>query len=156
MKICCFTGHRSLSPAVATALAHAIDRRLLSMVEEGFTEFRPGGALGFDTVAALRILALRERYPQCRLHLILPCPDQHKYWNAGQKALYEEILSKADSVRYVRAVYTPDCMHARNRALLSGADACIAYLTHNSGGTLYTAKEALRTGVPLINLADEI
>lgn len=156
MKICCFTGHRSLPPAVANALSHILDRHLAQMAEEGFTEFRTGGALGFDTLCALRVLSLREKHPECRLHLILPCPEQDKYWNAGQRALFREILSKADSVHYVRSAYTPDCMLARNRALLNGADACVAYLTHNSGGTLYTCKEALRKGIPFVNLADQI
>lgn len=156
MKICCFTGHRTLLPAAARALTAALDRTLTRLAQEGFTDFRAGGARGFDTLAALRVLALRERHPDCRLHLILPCRDQTKFWTMGERALFESILAKADSVTYMQDTYTPECMYARNRALVDGSDLCVAYLTENRSGTLYTCSYALRQGVALLNLADEI
>ena len=156
MKICCFTGHRAVSSENATALAHALDSRLEQLVADGFTEFRTGGARGFDTIAALRVLALKERHPQCRLHLILPCRDQTKFWRTGEKALFEDILSKADAVNYITDTYTPTCMYERNRALVDGSDLYIAYLTENRGGTLYTCTYALKHRVTLLNLAEEI
>ncbi|MBQ8357452.1 MAG: DUF1273 family protein [Clostridia bacterium] len=156
MKICCFTGHRTVSPDAATALALTLDRRLEELTQEGYTEFRAGGARGFDTIAALRVLALRERHPDCRLHLILPCRDQTKFWRVGEQALFDEILQKADRVDYITDRYNPTCMYARNRALVDGSDLCIAYLTENKGGTLYTCTYALKHKVPLLNLAEEI
>ena len=45
-------------------------------------------------------------------------------------------------------------MHLRNRALVDGSDTCVAYLTANRGGTLYTCAYALKQGLTLINLAD--
>ena len=156
MKICCFTGHRTVSPEHATALSHALDRHLARLAADGFTEFRTGGARGFDTIAALRVLALKERFPACRLHLILPCRDQTKFWRTGEKALFDDILSKADAVNYITDGYTPACMYERNRALVDGSDLCIAYLTENRGGTLYTCTYALKHRVTLLNLAEEI
>ena len=156
MKICCFTGHRTVAPEIARALCILLDRHLEELAGAGFTEFRAGGARGFDTLAALRVLALRERHPECRLSLILPCRDQAKLWKFGERALYEEIASKADSVRFLQEHYTPDCMYARNRALVDGSDLCLAYLTENRGGTLYTCSYALRRGVELCNLADAL
>lgn len=156
MKICCFTGHRIVSSEHAIALSRVLDNRLEQLVADGFTEFRTGGARGFDTIAALRVLALKERHPQCRLHLVLPCRDQTKFWHTGEKALFEDILSKADTVNYLTDTYTPTCMYERNRALVDGSNLCIAYLTENRGGTLYTCTYALKHRVELLNLAEEI
>ena len=156
MTTCCFTGHRTIPPEARDELTAILDRRLQALYDVGFVEFRAGGALGFDTLAAERVLALRARHPDCRLVLMLPCRDQSKYWSKADKEEYAEILEKADRICYAREHYTPDCMHARNRALVDGSDLCLAYLIENKGGTLYTCSYALKQGVRLINLADEI
>ena len=155
-KICCFTGHRTVDPAEREALIALLDKHLAELAEAGYTEFRTGGALGFDTLAAERVLALCEKYPACRLHLILPCRDQDKRWSARDRAVYADILSRAHRVTVLRERYSPDCMHARNRALVDGSDLCLAYLLENRGGTLYTCAYALKHGVPFYNLADSI
>ena len=156
MKICCFTGHRTVPPELSPDLIRVLDAHLERLVDEGFTEFRAGGARGFDTLAALRVLELRERHPTCRLSLILPCKDQTKFWKSGERALFDDILQRADSVRYVEEHYHAGCMYARNRALVDGSDLCIAFLMQNRGGTLYTCAYALKNRVELLNLADEI
>lgn len=154
--ICCFTGHRTIEDDERSLLTEQLDCLLQRLCDSGYTEFRTGGARGFDTLAALRVLALRERHPQCKLHLILPCEDQTKYWKAVDKAIFEEILKAADTVDYVTERYVPSCMHARNRALVDGSDLCVAFLKENRGGTLYTCSYALKHKVELINLADDI
>ncbi len=153
--ICCFTGHRTIEEHQRAELVQRLDALLERLVAKGYTEFRTGGARGFDTLAALRVLALRERHPDCRLHLKLPCRDQTKFWGVGERALFDEILTAADRVDYVAEQYTPSCMYARNRALVDGSDLCIAYLLENRGGTLYTCSYALKKRVALFNLADE-
>ena len=155
-KSCCFTGHRIIPAAHRKELAHILDRRLAALFGIGFTEFRTGGALGFDTLAAERVLALCEKHPECHLHLILPCRDQDKGWSVRERENYAHIMERASSVRYMSEHYTPDCMHARNRALVDGSDLCLSYLTANRGGTPYTCAYALKHGVRLINLADEL
>jgi uncharacterized phage-like protein YoqJ len=157
-SVCCFTGHRVLSASVRSALTEILDRRLAALVAVGFTEFRTGGALGFATLAASRVIELKKTHPQCRLHLMLPCRDQDLYWSAAERAAFAEILRHADEVTYLRDSYTPDCMHARNRALVEGSDLCLAYLKggRRGGGTLYTCTYALKQDVRLINLADEL
>lgn len=156
MKICCFTGHRTVTPDCRAPLAARLHKTLLHLISEGFTDFRTGGARGFDTMAAACVLALREQHPHLRLHLILPCRDQAKTWREGERLLWQEMINKADTVRFLQDAYTPGCMHARNRALVDGSDLCVAYLTENCGGTLYTCSYALKQGVQLLNLADEL
>ena len=155
IKICCFTGHRTITEAARTALVSLLDTTLRQLYTQGFREFRVGGARGFDTLAALRIIAFRQTHEDCRLVVILPCRDQAKGWCAGERAIWQEIQDRADTVRCLFEGYTPECMHARNRALVDGSDLCVAYLTENRGGTLYTCSYALKNGVELLNLAEE-
>ena len=55
---CCFTGHRSLgSDFSKEKLSEAIG----SLVERGVTVFIVGGALGFDTEAAIEVLRQRKK-----------------------------------------------------------------------------------------------
>lgn len=156
MGICCFTGHRTLPPSVAVALCHALDRHIEALAARDVTEFRTGGALGFDTLAALRVIDAREKNPALRLVLYLPCRTQSDSWREGERALYADILSRADEVHYVSDVYTAGCMHMRNRALVEDSDVCLAYLTKSRGGTYQTFAYALSRGVTVVNLADEI
>ena len=156
MNTCCFTGHRVIPQGQRRVLSEILDRRIAALFDVGFTEFRAGGALGFDTLAAERVLFFKKTHPECHLHLLLPCHDHDRGWSAHDRAVLRDILQKADSVRVLAEQYRPDCMHARNRALVDGSDLCLAYLTANRGGTLYTCSYALKKGVRLINLADEI
>ena len=153
MKTCCFTGHRTLPTLTRQALIRALDETIEDLIAKGFTEFRAGGALGFDMLASLRVLFAREKHPEIRLRLILPCRDQAKGWREGEQLLWQDIIDRADSVQFLFDTYRSGCMHARNRALVDGSDLCIAYITRRAGGTFYTCSYAEKRGVPVLNLA---
>ncbi len=155
MLTCCFTGHRTIPNDTRLMLVAKLDNTLHALAEKGYTVFRCGGARGFDTLAALRVLHLKKKYPAVKLSLILPCKDQAASWREGERLIWQDILKKADEVRFIAERYAPECMHLRNRALVEGADTCVAYLTSNRGGTLYTCSYALKMGLSLINLADD-
>ena len=151
---CAFTGHRFIArekiPAVTAALRRRIDglyRRL------GVTRFYAGGALGFDTIAAEVVLAMRDEGLPVTLHLLLPCRDQGKLWKPQEKLAYARVIERADSVEYISEHYSSGCMHARNRALIDRSKYCIAYLEKGSGGTAYTVDYARRVGVCVFNIA---
>jgi uncharacterized phage-like protein YoqJ len=156
IRTCAFTGHREIPAAHIEQLKMHLDAAITAFFGMGCTRFYAGGARGFDTLAAERVLAFRSRHPEAELHLILPCRDQTKLWRTDERAVFEDILSRASQVRYIADTYTPTCMYERNRALVNGSDLCIAYLTRNTGGTLYTCAYALKNGVALLNLSDEL
>jgi uncharacterized phage-like protein YoqJ len=135
-------------------LYEALDENLLSLFEKGVRTFRAGGAMGFDTLAALRVLRLKACGYDVHLELILPCRDQTAHWPRAAVRDYDFISRHADSVSYVSESYTPSCMHDRNRALVDGSEYCIAYCTANRGGTAYTVAYALKSKVSLINLGE--
>ena len=155
-KHICFTGHRIIDPNIAPKLTQVLERVLTILIENGATHFYAGGALGFDTIAALAVIKLRKKYPHIKLYLILPCKTQTKMWSDRDKQVYNEILTLADSVEYVHESYTSTCMHERNRRLVDSAELCVAYCEHNGGGTAYTVAYALKKEKEFINTADII
>ena len=153
-KICCFSGHRRISAEHFMRLPALLDRVLDNLVKQGFRTFRAGGAIGFDTLCALKCLELKKKYPELSitLELCLPCRNQTDGWSEQEKSAYNFVLRSADKITYEQEVYSAGCMHARNRRLVNGVDACVAYLSSRSGGTAYTCNYAAEKGVKVINL----
>ena len=150
---CCFTGHRDINET-PQLYAH-VRTEIEAAYNNGYRIFRAGGALGFDTVAALNTLALREsKYPDIRLELVLPYPDHHVRWNDHNKKLFTTTVEKANKIEYVSEHYTKWCMFARNRRLVEESSLCICYMTDKKSGTGYTVDYAKKNGLKIINLAD--
>ena len=150
---CCFTGHRFFSGEPKSAVFQNLCRTVRRLYSEGITTFISGGALGFDTLAALTVLKLRRELPDLRLLLILPCRDQHAKWSDADKQTYEEIQIAADEVVCLNESYRTGCMHQRNRIMVSLSSVCIAYYTGRPGGTAFTVSLAKKDGMRIINLA---
>ena len=64
MKACCFTGHRDLPKGEAERLTEKARALILLLIQEGFTEFRVGGTVGFDMIMAELLLRLRDEEKQ--------------------------------------------------------------------------------------------
>ena len=152
-KICCFSGSRDLSGLNIQELTQSLNNILEDLIENGgFTDFRTGGARGFDTLAALCVLKMKRKYPHIKLHLLLPCKTQDKYFSHLEKGLYQYTINGADSVTYVQEHYSREAMFARNRALVDGSDLCIACLERLEGGTYQTVNYARKQKVTTINI----
>ena len=152
-KICCFTGSRELGETNRRELSDKLEKLLIELIEkEGYTDFRAGGARGFDTLAALVVLKLRDKYTNIKLHLFLPCKNQEKLFSKKEQEFYRLILQRADTGFFVRENYSKSAMFERNRALVNGAELCIALPLSANGGTQYTVGYARKQGVPVINL----
>lgn len=150
---CCFTGHRyienNLKQNVYNRLCHTVQK----LAGEGITTFISGGALGFDTMAAQAVLALRKQNSNVRLIVITPCRDQHKLWSESDKEIYRGILSVCDELVCLNDAYCTGCMHQRNRLMVELSSVCIAYFNGQRGGTAHTINLARQQGLRLINLA---
>ena len=155
-KSACFTGHRDISenPKRLSERLYAVLDKLIS--EDNLTDFYAGGANGFDTIAALNVLKLRSKYPDIKLHLVLPCSnaEQTKNWSPTQKYDFKCILGRADSIEYTSEHYFKGCMGKRNARLVENAsDYCICYLDINhKSGTAQTVEMSKEKGLKVINL----
>ena len=151
----CFTGHRQLSEHELPALVMRVEQVLDKLYRLGYRRFICGGALGFDMLAAAVVCRLRDsELSDISLHLLLPCHGQDARWSEPERARYAEMLRLADSYHYVSQEYSREAMSLRNRALVTAADLCIAYMTNPASGTGGTVSMARRRGIPIRNLAD--
>lgn len=156
-KSACFTGHRTIKTDM-----NSFSALLLSVIEQmitdrNITDYYAGGAYGFDSIASLSVLQLKEKYPEVRLHLILPCSDEEQTdgWNTKRKTEFENILGLADSVEQVSERYYNGCMKARNARLVElASDYCICYWNSKDfrSGTGQTVRMAQKKGIEVINL----
>ena len=156
VKTVCFTGHRQIFYDQRDELFRVLQQEIEKQIDQGAEVFRAGGALGFDTLAAMAVLRAKRTHPHLRLELILPCPTQTAKWSAEDVRCYEKIRKKADSYRYVSDFYYDGVLQMRNNQLVDGSDVCIAYLQTSHGGSAYTSARAIRQGLEFINLADLI
>ena len=146
-KTVCFTGHREIPSEQLASLPARIDAILDRLYAAGYRTFVTGGAEGFDTLVALRILKLRARHADVRLRLSLP------YERSGSAA-YRRTLAEADEIEYVAREFQNGATFERDRRMVDSSSACVAfYLSGRSGGTLYTVRYANRRGVPVVNIA---
>ena len=72
---CCFTGHRNLPIGQEEEIWKRVYACLEPLLEESVRYFGVGGALGFDTLVAEKLLMLRESRPEICIILVQPFPD---------------------------------------------------------------------------------
>ena len=153
-QTCCFTGHRHLAQEKLPQIEKALKALIIIRMSQGVTNFVCGGALGFDILAAEMVLSIKVKIPEIGLIMALPCRNQDKGWSFADKRRYKNVLKKADEVIYLSEKYYDGCMLDRNRYMIDNSACCIAYLTQNRGGTLFTVNYAKRNNVEVFNIAD--
>ena len=152
-KSVCFTGHRNIKKEDLAALTERLDVLIDRCAAKGYTNFIAGGAVGFDTLAAKRVLEAKRRNPDITLELILPCRDQTSRWKSLDDInTYRDLKGEADRVEYLQIFYDADCMMNRNMKMVDSSSVCIAYFNGKSGGTANTVEYAKRQGLKVINL----
>lgn len=155
---CCLTGHRSLpsDPDQLAQLRQNLRRLICDLAQQGITTFYTGGALGFDTMAAMMVLELKSRLPQLRLHLALPYSEQAKRWSRTDRMLYEQIKEHADRVYLLSMEYSAACMKKRNYFMVDHSGVCAYYMVNAvRSGTAQTVNYARSKGCKLYDLLEK-
>ena len=142
-RVCAFTGHRpSKLPFLKdendpkhARLSRKLEERLEELAREGYTHFVSGAALGVDTLAAEKVLLLREKHPEVTLELAIPCPEQSGRWSAADKERYNRLVERADVVTTVCPMYAPFVMQERNCYMVEKCDLLLAVYDGSAGGT---------------------
>ena len=137
IKTCAFTGHRKLGDDFSVK---ELDKQIKEVIKRGVEIFYNGMAMGFDLLAAERVLTLKRKFPQIQLIACVPFYGQEKSFLETDKKRYAKILKKADEVVTLSEKYYKGCLHQRNRYMAERGDILIAYCKQESGGTAYTVK----------------
>lgn len=149
-KTCCFTGHRELGGGF---LKDRLYRCIGAVLKDGVDTFICGGALGFDTEAALAVLRAKQKFPGIKLWIFVPCKNQSEKWSEAQKKQYGKILESADYVDMPEYSYFDGCMKKRNYKMVDASSHCIAYFNGKyASGTGQTVRYALSKGLKLYNV----
>ncbi len=157
-QTCCFTGHRVLSSDVREDLTAAVDRVIRDLYRAGYRYFMAGGALGFDTLAAVEVLRAARFDREVKLILVLPCRNQTLRWEGmpgyvGHLRRYKQILGMADYAVYLNDFYTDTCMRERNQYMIDHSSVCVAYYNGAAkSGTGQTYRMAVSGGLDIYNL----
>lgn len=156
LRSVCFTGHRTLPSG--EGLSHIIkvtDSVITAAYSSGYRVFITGGAVGFDTLAACRVIVAKKKLPDIKLRLALPCRNQTERWTRIEDLrLYKQIMGYAEKIDYITDFYNDTCMLERNRFMVDRSALCIAYCTKQKGGSAYTLNYAKKEGLGIINIAD--
>lgn len=140
MIACCFTGHRDISLVERRQISSKLKETICDLVKtKGVTAFRCGGALGFDTIAALYVIELKNEYPEIKLIIDIPHRNQASMWSELDQHTYDYILNHADSINVISENYYKGCMQKRNRHMVDNSDYVVAYVKRAKGGSYYTA-----------------
>lgn len=137
IKTCAFTGHRNLGDDFSVK---ELDKQIEEVIKKGVEIFYNGMAMGFDLLAAERVLAVKRKFPQIKLIACVPFYGQEKYFSETDKKRYDKILKKADEVMTLSEKYYKGCLHERNRYMAERGDILITYCKEETGGTAYTVK----------------
>lgn len=153
MLTCCFTGHRNINKYSLGTLKAELDKTIEQLISDGVVNFEAGGARGFDTIAALTVLKMKEKFQQIKLILVLPCKNQAYKWSKSDIETYEYIKSQSDKFIYTSEDYYDSCMLKRNRYMVDNAEYVIAaWDGRKTGGTYATVNYARKLNRKIINL----
>lgn len=152
MTACSFTGHRIIAANDLARVKDLVDRAINYAYDNGVRTFNCGGALGFDTLAALAVLKKKEVCPDVRLVIYIPCADQSARWRKRDVDIYNSILERADECILVSERYDADCMRRRNERLAENCDMLIAYVGKEMSGAAQTVRIARSLGKTVYNL----
>lgn len=156
---CFFTGHRILGNAgVRQKIYETLLQECEKLINErGVDVFICGGAIGFDAMAAKAVIYLKNKYPDIKLKIYIPCYKHFIRWSYKDKAMWRYITSYSDEAIYItESEYEDGCMQKRNRKMADDAHYCIAYCIKQGSGTGSTIKYAETKNCEINNIADLI
>ncbi len=126
---------------------------IIKAIENDYTTFISGMALGFDMICADMVLELKKTYPQIKLIGAIPCKTQDKLWKEKDRQRYKTLLAKLDGVRCIFDEYIgAECMLERNRFMINNSSLVIALFNGENGGTKKTLEYANKQGVKCVIL----
>lgn len=163
IKTCCFSGYRphkfgfefkNNNPAYAK-LESDLMNAILKSIEEGYTTFLCGGAMGFDLLGGETVLLLKEKHPDIKLISVIAFNGQEKTFPNEWKERYNNVLKKSDYVHKVCKKYTKGCYHMRNYEMIYSSTRVITYFNGRIGGTANTISIAQREGLDVLNICPD-
>lgn len=160
-KTLAFTGHRpkDLPSSFGNDYTSPGWVKTIDMIKNAIRTFNTnkiitGGAMGMDTAAALAAQQLKDEGYDIFSEIVVPFKGQEAMWSSQDKSIYNDIISKADNVKYLADTFLGNSQYQiRNKNMVDNADALISLWNGKpSGGTYNTIKYANSKNKPIYNL----
>jgi uncharacterized phage-like protein YoqJ len=124
-----------------------LTEQIQKAVSEGYTTFITGMAKGVDLWAGKIVADLRDSGSDIRLIGASPYEGFGKGWAPEWQSLSQEILQRADLVKYVCSGYNKSCFMTRNKWMVDHSNLVIAVFNGEKGGTKNTIDYARKQGI---------
>lgn len=145
-KICSFFGHRDVFVNLSNQLNQAIEKAIL---EYGVTTFYVGDRGDFDRQGASAVRAMKHKYPNIKLVLILPYfSNKLNTYKEYYQQQYDEIIIPS----VLDGVHPKGAITKRNRWMVEQSSCIIAYINREYGGAYTTVMYAKKKKLPINNL----
>ena len=137
MKMCCFTGHRpmffpwkdDISGKDAQKLISELKCEIENAIDDGYTKFLWGGALGVDTWAAECVMSVKEKNPNIKLAAVLPYKE---YNNFVTDFRYLNAINNSDEVIIVGEHKSMSMLKMRDIYMIDNSSRIIAVYDERS------------------------
>ena len=150
---CCFTGHRPQKlRRPEEAIKVDLKQAILAAIDDGYTTFITGMAMGTDIWAGEIITALRTSHPGLMLIAAVPFPSFPDRWSEDWRRRYGELLDSADEIHFICSSYSPAAFQRRNEWMVDRSTRVIAVFNGEPGGTKNTIDYAKRMGAEVVML----
>ena len=142
-KACCVTGHRTIPVDRLAYVEMELRKAIMAAVNDGYTRFISGGAVGTDLLFAAIVAEMKEQGHRLFLEAALPYSNRKK----SKDSDFQKMLAACDAVKVISERYNRGCYFARNRYMVNESSRIIAvYDGRESGGTFYTIQYARAGG----------
>lgn len=136
---CCFTGHRPNKLGITEQqLRPLLEEAIRQAVQDGFTTFITGMAMGTDLVAGEIVLQLREQDSRLKLVCALPYPNFGQHWGGGWTKRFRDVLAQADLSRCISKEFSYAAYQVRNEWMVRHSSLVIGVFNGERGGTKNT------------------
>lgn len=122
------------------------------LIEQGYTHFISGMALGVDIWAAEIVIALKKEHKNITLEAAIPFDGQADKWSEDGRQRYGSILKNCDKITYTSKAYSNNCFMKRNKYMVDNSSVVVAVYNNTGGGTLNTINYAKSSDKQLIIL----
>ena len=119
-------------------------------IDQGFSTFISGMAMGVDLWAAEIVIERRKENPAIHLIAATPYPTFSYRWKEQWKQKYKEVWEAADYRVEVCKKYSDDVFMIRNRWMVDHSALVIACYNGTPGGTRNTIEYAEEIGIRVI------
>lgn len=146
----CFTGHRTHKlRRPEQEIKKDLEAAIRKAAEGGYTTFITGMAYGVDLWAGEIVVRLRGANNALHLIAAIPFPGFEARWPVAWKKEYNDLLERANLVRYISKGYYSGAYQKRNEWMVDHAALVIGVFNGEPSGTKNTIDYAERVWVPV-------